>query len=251
MTCDTFGRPLKSAKTQKKKVATASDLLNTFNTWSIKREQPDSKELLIAFIERAMSAQAAVPFVLYWGKGLRSGLAQPDRQCMDFINTVSQRIAELYAPGASMTLILTDTHARLNGHPEEAIESYFSQVAAAAAERGFKTRFLSDVVAESHIEGAEPCEVQSELMSRLAHCASKWYRGEETSDAGARRYFEMNMVEKRAVETAFPDSVFVTFNGGEMRELFPSALPIFYMYSLKRGTSVKPWFMPEPVDGQG
>jgi hypothetical protein len=51
-------------------------------------------------------------------------------------------------------------------------------------------------------------------------------------------------VEKRAVEIAFPHSIFITFNGSRLRALFPKHLPIFYMYSLRRGVSVKPWFLP-------
>src|SRR5260370_41864797 len=58
----------------------------------------------------------------------------------------------------------------------------------------------------------------------------------------------MNMVERRAVELAFPRSIFITFNCSELRSLFPEHLPIFYMYSLRRGTGVKPWFLPpEPA----
>ena len=51
------------------------------------------------------------------------------------------------------------------------------------------------------------------------------------------------MIERRAVELTFPRSIFVTFNGSEFRGLFPQRLPIFYMYSLRRGVSVKPWFL--------
>jgi hypothetical protein len=53
------------------------------------------------------------------------------------------------------------------------------------------------------------------------------------------------MLEKRAVELAFPNAVFITFNGSEFRCLFPDRMPIFYMYSLKRGVAVKPWFLPD------
>jgi L-tyrosine isonitrile synthase len=56
-------------------------------------------------------------------------------------------------------------------------------------------------------------------------------------------YYQINMVEKRAVEMAFPHSIFITFNGSRLRVLFPKRLPIFYMYSLRRGFSVKPWFV--------
>jgi hypothetical protein len=54
----------------------------------------------------------------------------------------------------------------------------------------------------------------------------------------------MNMVETHAVELAFPGSIFITFSGSELRRLFPEHLPIFYMYSVRRGISVKPWFLP-------
>ena len=50
---------------------------------------------------------------------------------------------------------------------------------------------------------------------------------------------------QRAVEHAFPAATFVTFNGGEMRELFPDTMGIFYMYSVRRGVAVKPWFIEE------
>jgi hypothetical protein len=35
------------------------------------------------------------------------------------------------------------------------------------------------------------------------------------------------MVEKRAVAAAFPEALFVTFNGSEFRDLFPATMPIF------------------------
>ena len=60
---------------------------------------------------------------------------------------------------------------------------------------------------------------------------------------GALKYHAMNMVEREAVELEFPDSIFVTFNNSEFRDLFPANLPVFYMYSLRKGCSVKPWFI--------
>jgi hypothetical protein len=54
----------------------------------------------------------------------------------------------------------------------------------------------------------------------------------------------MNMLEKRVVERAYPRSIFTTFNGSELRSLFPRNLPIFYMFSLRHGICAKPWFLP-------
>src|SRR5262245_45098592 len=68
-------------------------------------------------------------------------------------------------------------------------------------------------------------------LARLTASARKWYRGPGTPEHGALIYHRMNMIERSAVELAFPSSIFITFNGSELRELFPEHLPIFYMYS--------------------
>ena len=83
--------------------------------------------------------------------------------------------------------------------------------------------------------------------SRLAASAKKWYRGEGTPQEGARKYYHINMIELRAVEFAFPRSIFITYNSPDFRALCPARLPVFYMYTLRRGYRIKPWFLPEPV----
>jgi L-tyrosine isonitrile synthase len=35
----------------------------------------------------------------------------------------------------------------------------------------------------------------------------------------------------------------ITFNTSALRALLPLHLPVFYMYSMRRGLSVKPWFV--------
>ena len=46
------------------------------------------------------------------------------------------------------------------------------------------------------------------------------------------------------MEQEFPRSISVTFNGSQLKSLFPEELPIFYMFSLRHGISDKPWFLP-------
>ena len=225
--------------------AKADAVLKAFNTWAYKREQPSCTERLRDVAVRAVVDGAPIPFVLYWGKGPRAEIAQPEMTCLDYLAGMAARIRAAYDGGASIRLILTDTHARLNGHPDAAVEAYFAAVSRAAAARGFETVRLSALVeaADGMVEpdaSAEPCGT---VLDSLVACAAKWYRGEGSTEDGAVEYYRMNMVERRAVEAAYPQAVFVTFNNGEFRELFPANMPIFYMYSLKRGVAVKPWFM--------
>ena len=206
---------------------------------------------MLQFVARAVRFGEPVPFVLYWGKGPRADLASADLESLDFLKKLAIRVATAYAPGAAISLILTDTHARLNGHSQASMEQYFGAIDLAARQRGFATCWLSQVVAEHHAVAAHENGIElpeGAALAALTLSARKWYRGVGSAEEGARKYYRMNMREKRAVERAFPNSIFITFNGSSLRTLFPDYLPIFYMYSLRRGISVKPWFLPnEPV----
>lgn len=220
-------------------------VLKAFNTWAYKREQPSSADGLRSVVSRAVTEGAPLSFVLYWGKGPRSEIAPPDLTCLDYLASITARIGAAYEGGASVRLILTDTHARLNGHSANAIDSYFGDVADAAAVRGFETVRLSSLVdaAGPIVEPETDAAPHGTVLDSLVACAAKWYRGEGSTEGGAVEYYRMNMVEKRAVEIAYPEAVFVTFNSSEFRVLFPATMPVFYMYSLRKGVGVKPWFM--------
>ncbi len=96
--------------------ASAEKILRSFNTWAFKREQPSDPQLMVQIIADAVARQAPIPFVLYWGKGPRHEAAAPEAQCLDFLTALASRLKAVYTPGAAMKLILTDTHAELNGH---------------------------------------------------------------------------------------------------------------------------------------
>jgi hypothetical protein len=240
------GRPTKALSIAEKAVAPEA-ILRAFNTWAFKREQPDNAARLLQTIAIATQLYRPIPFVLYWGKGSRNTLDTPDTKCLDYLCSLAHRVRKVYARGASFKLIFTDTHAILNGHSSDSIEQYFDSVEAAARERGFDSCWLSELVFAAETANAADAStddsIPQDTLQKLGVCAAKWFRGEGTTEEGAERYYKMNMIEKQAVQLAFPCSIFVTFNGSEYRCLFPERMPIFYMYSLRRGFSVKPWFI--------
>jgi L-tyrosine isonitrile synthase len=223
----------------------ANKILQAFNTWAFKREQPSDPELMLQILSEAMARGEPIPFVLYWGKGPRCSLDDPDIACLDYLAAFARRVQEAYERGAALKLIFTDTHAALNGHSPQSVRDYFTEVDSSARQRGFTSCWMSELTrAQAHAtDGLCDDSVPEDMLRRLAASASKWYRGHGTAEQGALNYYRMNMIERRAVELAFPRSIFVTFNGSEFRGLFPQRLPIFYMYSLRRGVSVKPWFL--------
>jgi len=227
--------------------ADASKVLRSFNTWTFKREQPSNSQLMLRVVASAIASSKPIPFVLYWGKGPRHQVAAPDIQCLDFLAALAERVKRSYAPGAGIRLIFTDTHAELNGHTAECIKHYFDDVRLEARRRGFDTCSLGHLVkmAGSGVTATPLEEVAFEgLLAILITSAVKWYQGSASPKEGALAYLRMNLIEQRVVEHAYPDSIFITFNGSRLRPLFPRQLPIFYMYSLRRGFSVKPWFLP-------
>ena len=247
------GRPTRAnvARLYPQKTAAPEKILQAFNTWTFKREQPDNPQQMMQVVAEATRSGMPVPFVLYWGKGPRNWLDDPDTTCLDYLDALARRVRDVYQPGVSFKLIFTDTHATLNGHPSQNIEQYFNAVEGAARERGFDTCWLGEIVfsaeAANALEASDDTPVSKDTLEKLGLCAMKWFRGEGTPEDGALRYYRMNMIERQAVQFAFPASIFVTFNGSEYRALFPERMPIFYMYSLRRGFAVKPWFLPAEV----
>ncbi len=228
----------------------AERVVAAFNTWAYKREQPSSLDELHARAEAAILNQRPLSLVLYWGKGPRRYAAGPERACLNYLRTMLDRIASTYAPGAQLELLLTDTHAKLNNHSQRAIDDYFASVREEACHRGFSTRLLSSLMAGFPY----PCSDRTDIcpsertLNALIASAAKWYGGNGTPRSGALAYYAMNMRERAVVERFYASAVFVTFNGSDLRPLFPEAMPIFYMYSVRKGCAVKPWFMPSTDD---
>lgn len=223
----------------------AKDIIATFNTWAFKREQPSCPVQLEAIVEFAIWNRSSIDFVLYWGKGPRHAVSSAEQTCLDYLSSMAQRIAQRHRPGARFNIVFTDTHARLNGHCERSIEMYFNEVERIFDPGMFHGYRLSNIVDRLDVSPVDQEQPDPETLAKLEKCAAKWFRGEGSADEGARRYFALNMIEKRAIEAAFPRNVFVTFNGSEYRSLFPDQLPVFYMYSMKKGFAVKPWFIPD------
>jgi L-tyrosine isonitrile synthase len=224
----------------------AEKIVSAFNTWSFKREQPCTPEKLHRAVATAVETMQPVPFVLYWGKGPRQHCDMPENDCLDYLKSMLDRVAATYEVGSHLELLLTDTHARLNNHPQQAIDNYFASVRTEASKRGIGSRLLSSLSPDAGTpRSTRVMTIPSEsTISALIASASKWYGGRGSSRDGALAYYAMNMRERELVEQNYGTAIFVTFNGSEFRSLFPEQLPIFYMYSVRKGCAVKPWFMP-------
>ncbi len=201
-------------------------------------------------ISEAVSQQRAVSFVLYWGAGLRNCISSSDVQCLDFLKSMFERICAVYSKGVSAKLIFTDTHAQLNGIPAETSSAYFSAIEQWAKRLGYGSVYMSKLLKPNNLANSVCVRAyesifpeENRLMEELTKSAGRHFYGQGDVRCGARTYLDQNRRERMAVQDAFPDSIFLTFNGSTLRSLFPENMPIFYMYSLRKGFSEKPWFI--------
>jgi hypothetical protein len=96
------GRERRSGpKRRPAKITKPEKILQSFNTWAFKREQPDNAEAMLRTIADAVKNNRPIQFVLYWGKGPRSCLDTPDIACLDYLSALLRRIA---ASSASLSV---------------------------------------------------------------------------------------------------------------------------------------------------
>ncbi len=115
----------------------AEALVQSFNSWAFRREQPDDPERLQGLAAMAVKNETPLAFVLSWGRGPRVDVAAPERQCPDFLAGLARRMQSIHAPGADLTLICTDTYAELNGCSRLSTRRYFAQVGREAWSRPY------------------------------------------------------------------------------------------------------------------
>lgn len=221
------------------------NIIEQFDTWAFKREQPNSDGLIFQAVKKAVVDDKPIPFVLYWGKGEKNIAGEPEIKALDFLESINSRIMKKYEFGAEFTLVFTDTHAKLNGYTDEDINRYYSSVKNMALQRKMKWLFMSEFVSldfEALTKEQEHQKIDKDVLELLKESSNKHFKRSSDSTLGARVYYTLNQKEKIEIERNFPDNIFITYSGSELNDIFPR-IPIFYMYSTEKGTSTKPWFV--------
>jgi len=128
-----------------------------------------------------------------------------------------------------------------------AFADYFDAIGAAARQRGFESCKLGELVRSSEIVLVRRGDTGGTRCSGSRGPQRYGNRGGGSVEEGATQYFKMKHGRKAGIGSVVPAEDFITFNNSKYRCLFPDSLPIFYMYSLRHGVSVKPWFLPPVV----
>lgn len=223
----------------------AQKILAAFNSWSFKRCQPKHPEKMHSLILSCVQNNEPVPFVMYWGKGSRHLPNEREGRAFAYLNEMLSRIRAEYSPGASATLVLTDTHARLNGNTASDMEQYFSEIKKIAeGYENIETVYFSSLCGldeEALARKSSVSPLNPEIAQKLQSSARRHSR-KYSPEQSAAMYYWQNQIEKETIASSFSGHIFVTYNGNDMNFLFPEDMPIFYMYAMGKGHGEKPWY---------
>ena len=211
-------------------------------------------------LQSAILALRPVDFFMFWGCGPRREAAAPDHAALAALEDLLETVSRVSPVQARATIVLTDTHARNNGYPQEHYEAYFAAIEDAAAGLNVTFRRGSEIWADGGLSMddvsrfAASAEFDAKwqdfpLQERFVGQASRHSKMADRTEA-ARRYYAICLLERVVLKEAFQHAAFLTYNGPEFNACFPD-LPTLYVYPGPRGRTDKPWFVhaaAEPAD---
>jgi len=186
-----------------------------------------------------------VQLVLYWGIWQRASVGAGEYRFLERLNVLTRAIAANLKVPCELKVIVTDTHAQLNGVPNDVIEAYVASATAAAASVGARADRLSMLMADAPAVPANesphdftPPQKWQRLRTILATQAGKLFADAEDRAAA---YELANLREGGAVLRAFPLGIFLNTGLPELRPMLCS-LPTIHIYTGSGQKTRKPWF---------
>jgi L-tyrosine isonitrile synthase len=230
----------------------AEEILASLNSWRYKRAQPSDAQQIREIIQTALTRGTPIPFLSYWGCGVRDRIADLDRMALDRLSEYVDGARRLPQAAPTTTIIFTDTHARNNRIPGDRMHGYFEGVRSYADALGMKTVLMSELWADAgltaeriaHTAGRPDFEAEwsaHPLRDRLIAQAGKHVEQGADPAVAAMHYYATCSHESRALAERFAGGIFATYNHPDFDCVSPQ-LPKVYLSSYKDGTSVKPWF---------
>ncbi len=208
--------------------------------------KPRNEEKMRGVIRGNVGTKKPIRFFMLWGVWRKNGVDNTDFEAVGILDELLMGIRAVHGPGASLTIVLTDSHAELNGVEKKDIygyDSYMANFERYARLKGYDTKRLSEILGKVNVGGvAEEAEKieGSEIWENLASSAERYYSGENKLD-GARAYVRRRLAEKPMLAKIFDGSIFLTYNGPRYDALAPD-LPTLYIISNRKRESRKPWF---------
>lgn len=159
---------------------------------------------------------------------------------------VSSNIAKHLRVDYELTILICDTHARINGVEMNKSENYIQGVINSICKKSWEIIELSSFPSQMHTStdinvGYDYLnEISVKARIDLEKSASKYVKCGNIRK-GLLRYVNTRLAEKKWIADQFPRSFHLTSANPAIEFLQPD-LPTFWLWVTKRGKTTKPWF---------
>lgn len=216
-------------------------------------------DLLVSRIAAHSYSRRRLDFVLEWGLGAGATIGEEDLCALEHAAESAARLAAAAGVSAQLMLLLTDTHATVNGLTPEEWKSYAESIRFAAESRGHSVSMLSDLVEKSF--GRDwMTQVDSIVDRDRSWSGLTEYQGREMIrrarrcvrrgdvETAARRYVQVSIIEGLAMLLHLPHSVVLTYHVPSFSFLVPPLAKVQVFVRPGRVTE-RPWFRHYPCGG--
>lgn len=181
--------------------------------------------------------------IAYWGIWRDGDFGGDERALLEGLSRVAQILADALAIDASVQLIVTDTHARLNGVPQELIDGCMVALKAShlpGVRPSWMSQIASSVPDGGVIDTLRAVPGGERLLDQACRQAAKLFPGED-AQARAFAYVAANLNEAPNIFGQWPSGIFFHIGPPELKLMLPS-LPMLYGFAGPKSRTSKPWF---------
>gem|GEM_PF-7115768 len=215
------------------------------------RAYPGNDSPVRSALRGALLLDERQEFISYWGIGDRSAPSSKEVAALSFLEAAIRQLSRALDLEWSLEILLTDTHARINGKGEEVIQEYSINTLRLLKEHGIRGHLLSELL---EAEGLDPSLtmgtteeihkgwllLRSQRKRELVRLASVHSRGSRPEQA-AELYYRSNLIEASVLAKLRPKSIFLTYMVPSMAYLLPP-LPLLHLYVGPDRLVKRPWF---------
>ncbi len=215
-------------------------IFNILKSRKYNRYKVMDKNKLLKSINYFTSQNRPISLVEYWGVTNKSGINIDDINTIEFLQSINNRIKKCYSPGLYLNIIISDTHAYLNGYTLKEIKDYIEKLQKLFSKyNNIHYMLLSNLRNNLNLKSIEKidCNISDELKPFLIKGASKFYKGDILE--GIDKYYRIRVQEKDIFYNLFSNCIFFTYNNPKYKEILPDITTLF-LYT-RKGYTHPPW----------
>lgn len=224
-------------------------IINTLTTKKYCRDYPYNIPRIIDLIKKALSKKQKINLIGFWGASNKTTFGDSERKLIEQLLKLRKELKP-YCNGFSITFLLSDMHAILNGYDAKKVNLYLSLVKKELSKKNIDTLFLSDlwkkwgITKDKIVKTANKTEILSNhIYKRLVQQSQKHFSAGDKTE-GVKIYYAMRKIENSFIEVKFMNSILFSYTDSKSSEFLPD-LPTLFFYTTKRDENNLPWFQKE------